>query len=348
MTIKTILQSWQGAWPTVKSTQPLETGVGVLDPSAFNTIEVDNVFDAVNHATTTIGQATLYRSLTQPSDDLEALQAKQDALLELREHEGLKRAVEAILETAVYQEKNFYLLVFGEFLGSFGTAREAHEIEGYGYLQYKRGVRLLLDLVDQVNDIQTPNSRYLQTVFDKIKAFSGSRAYHLMVGPAYIAEAGIQSKLERQNSWSPAVIFRPHLFKPLLIALFFGALWALTHFFPSDMFNLSAEAIPTFSIFFIPLLLVYYPVVGGFDRDSCIIPLRNIYRQSDEVAETLDALGQLDELIAFIKFADAFESPVVVPNLVAGEHHQINLTQAKNPVSAKASMVLLGMLLQNH
>ena len=153
MTIKTILQGWQGAWPTIKSTKPLETGVGVLDESAFNTIEVDNLFAAVNHASTTIGQATIYRSLAQPSDDLQALQAKQDALIELREHEGLRLAVENILETAVYQEKNFYLLLFGEFLGSFGTAREDHEIEGYGYLQYKRGVRLLLDLVDQVNDI---------------------------------------------------------------------------------------------------------------------------------------------------------------------------------------------------
>ena len=342
MTIKTILQGWQGAWPTIKSTKPLETGVGVLDESAFNTIEVDNLFAAVNHASTTIGQATIYRSLAQPSDDLQALQAKQDALIELREHEGLRLAVENILETAVYQEKNFYLLLFGEFLGSFGTAREDHEIEGYGYLQYKRGVRLLLDLVDQVNDIGTPNSPYLKQLFDKIKAFSSSRAYHLMVGPAYIAEAGIQSKVERQNSWSPAVIFKPNLFKPLLIGLFFGALWALMHFFPSDMFNLSAEAIPTFSIFFVPLLLVYYPVVGGFDRDSCIIPLRNIYRQSEEVAETLDALGQLDELISFIKFADAFESPTVLPDLIAGEHHQIILTNAKNPVLAKGQPAYVG------
>ena len=342
MTIKTILQGWQGAWPIIKSTKPLETGVGVLDESAFNTIEVDNLFAAVNHASTTIGQATIYRSLAQPSDDLQALQAKQDALIELREHEGLRLAVENILETAVYQEKNFYLLLFGEFLGSFGTAREDHEIEGYGYLQYKRGVRLLLDLVDQVNDIGTPNSPYLKQLFDKIKAFSSSRAYHLMVGPAYIAEAGIQSKIERQNSWSPAIIFRPNLFKPLLIGLFFGALWSLMHFFPSDMFNLSAEAIPTFSIFFVPLLLVYYPVVGGFDRDSCIIPLRNIYRQSAEVAETLDALGQLDELIAFIKFADAFESPTVLPDLIAGEHHQINLTNAKNPVLAKGKPAYVG------
>ena len=65
---ETILQSWQDAWPTVKSSKPLATGAGVIDESAFNTIEVDKVFDAVNHASTTIGQAVLFRSLTQPLD----------------------------------------------------------------------------------------------------------------------------------------------------------------------------------------------------------------------------------------------------------------------------------------
>ena len=43
---------------------------------------------------------------------------------------------------------------------------------------------------------------------------------------------------------------------------------------------------------------------GGFDRDSCIIPLRNEFKKSPEVAETLDALGQLDELLSFIKFSE--------------------------------------------
>jgi ABC-type branched-subunit amino acid transport system ATPase component len=339
---ETLLQGWQDDWPTVKSSKPLATGVGVIDESAFNTIEVDKLFDAVNHAVTTIGQAVLYRSLTQPLDGLDEIKAKQEAVEELRSNPALKEALEHILETAATHEKNFYLLLFGEFLGTFGTAREEHEIEGYGYLQYKRGIRFMLELVARIQAAGTPQSIYLKTLFDRIKAFAESRVYSLMAGPAYIAESGIQSRQERKSSFSPAIIFRPRLFKPLLITLCFGSVWALAHFFPTDMFNISVEAIPTATIFFVPLLLVYYPVVGSFDRDSCIIPLRNEFKNSSDVAETLDALGQLDELLSFIKFADVFGSDVVLPTLIDGEHHRINLADAKNPVLGKENPAYIG------
>jgi DNA mismatch repair protein MutS len=339
---ETILQGWQDAWPAVKSSKPMATGIGVIDESAFNTIEVDKVFEAVNHASTTIGQAVLYRSLTQPLDSLDEIKAKQEAVQELRSNPALKEALENILETAATHEKNFYLFLFGEFLGTFGTAREEHEIEGYGYLQYKRGIRFMLELVDQIQAAEIPQSVYLKALFDKIKAFADTRSYSLMEGPVYIAESGIQSKQERKGSFSPAIIFRPRLFKPLLIAMGFGILWALAHFFPTDMFNVSVAAIPTATIFFVPLLLVYFPVVGSFDRDSCIIPLRNEFKNSSDVAETLDALGQLDELLSFTKFADAFGSSVVLPTLIEGEHHRINLTDAKNPVLGKQNYAYIG------
>ena len=339
---ETLLQAWQGVWPVVKASRPLVTGAGVIDESAFNTLEVDKVFDAVNHAATTIGQAVIYRSLTQPSADLGQIQAKQDAVAELQANPALKAALARIVENASAHEKNFYLLLFGEFLGTFGTAREEHEIEGYGYLQYKRGIRFMLELIDEIQAIETPHSGYLKKLCDKIKAFADTRAYSLMAGPAYISESGIQSKEQRKGSFSPAIIFRPRLFKPLLITVCFGILWALAHFFPTDLFNISVEAIPTATIFFVPLLLVYYPVIGSFDRDSCIIPLRNEFKNSTEVAETLDALGQLDELLAFIKFAEAMSNPVVMPTLIAGEHHRINLTNAKNPVLGKGNPDYVG------
>jgi len=339
---QTLLQSWQDSWPSFKSSKPLASCAGVIDESAFNSIEADKLFEAINHSSTMIGQAVLYRSLTQPLDAIDEIKAKQEAVEELRNNTALQETLENILETAASQEKNFYLLLFGEFLGTFGTAREEHEIEGYGYQQYKRGIQFLLELVDQIQAAETPQSSYLKELFDKIKAYSSSRAYSLMKGPAFITESGIQSKQERKGSFAPAIIFKPRLFKPLLIAMFFGIIWALAHFFPSDMFNVSVEAIPTATIFFVPLLLVYYPVVGSFDRDSCIIPLRKLFKNSPDVAETLDALGQLDELLSFIKFADAFGSDVVLPALIDGEHHRINLVDAKNPVLGKQNLAYIG------
>ena len=88
---ETILHSWQDeAWPLIKSSKPLPMGEGVIDETAFNTIEIDKVFEAVNHATTTVGQATVYRSLCQPLSDLKEIKAKQDAVLELQKNQKLK------------------------------------------------------------------------------------------------------------------------------------------------------------------------------------------------------------------------------------------------------------------
>ncbi len=341
--IQTLLQSWQDSnWPSIKSSQPLATGHGVIDERTFNTIEVEQLFDSVNHASTLAGQAVLFRSLTQPLDSLDEIRAKQQAIEELQNHPALKEQLEQIVQQAEPNEKNFYLLLFGEFLGTFGTAREHHEIEGYGYLQYKRGIRFLLELVDQVQAADAPQSDYLKAIFDRIKAFAESRSYSLMAGPVYITENTLQCKEQRKGSYSPAIIFQPRVFKPLLISLFIGCIWALAHFFPSDMFQVSVEAIPTATIFVVPFLLVYFPIVGGFDRDSCIIPLRNEFKASPAVAETLDALGQLDELLSFIKFADTFGGSIVLPEMVEAPHHRINLTDARNPVLGKQNPAYVG------
>ncbi|CAA9890132.1 DNA mismatch repair protein MutS domain protein [Candidatus Methylobacter favarea] len=339
---ETLLQSWNDAWPAVKCSKPLTTGAGVIDESTFNTIEVEKVFNTLNYASTLAGQAVLFRSLTQPLNSLEKIKAKQEALEELRTNLPLKENIEYLIENAAAQEKNFYLLLFGKFLGSFETAREEHEIEGYGYLQYKRGVRFMLELVARIKAAEAPQSAYLKSIFDKITAFADTRPYSLMEGPAYITENGIKCKQERKGLFPLAIIFRPRIFKPVLIILFFAMVWTLAHFFPTDIFAISVEAIPTAFIFFVPLLLIYFPIVGGFDRDSCIIPLRNEFKNSEAVAQALDALGQLDELVSFLKFAEAFAHSMVLPQLIDAAHHRIKLIDAKNPVLGKENTRYVG------
>jgi len=324
---ETLLQSWQNVWPEIKSTQPLDTGTGVIDQSAFNTIEVDNVFESVNHCSTTLGQAFLYRSLSRPLDDLDQLHAKQEAVAELQQNQGLREALERLLQHAADTEKNLYRLFYAEFVGSFGSARGEHEIEGYGYAQYKRGVRFMLDLVDGIRQLDAPNSRFLNGVFDKINAFAASRDYSLMAGPVYVTEGVIQAKEEKQGWFPISVIFKPRLFKPLI----FLALAFLLGLLPMAIGITSPAQI----IFFAPLFLVYFPIVGGYDRDTCIIPLRNQFRSSDAVGEALDALGQLDELLAFIKFSEAFGGDMALPKLIDAPHHRINLSAARNPVLGK-------------
>lgn len=337
-----VLQSWNDEWPTVRSSKPLPTGEGVIDQGAFNTIEVDELFDYVNYAETLAGQTVLYRSLAQPLDDLEAIAAKQAAVKEIRDNPDVRANVENIVANAASAEKRLYLLLFGEFLGGFGTAREDNQIEGYGYKQYVRGVRFVLNLVGAIHNSGIPQSPYLQSVYGKIGNFAQSNDYSLMVGPVYNSEKGLQSKEERKHSLSPATIFRPTLFKPLLIAILVALLWGVVQVFSASFFSFSKDSISIASVFFLPLALAYIPVVGGYDRDNCIIPLRNIYKNSQPLGELLDGLGQLDELLAFIKYAEAYGSDTVLPEMNAIERHNLDLVAAKNPVLGRGNEAYVG------
>ena len=337
-----VLESWNDQWPKVRSSQPLPLGNGVIDQSAFNTIEVDELFDTVNYAATIAGQSVLYRSLTAPLGTLAEITAKQQAVREIVDNPDVRANVENIIASAASNENRLYLLLFGEFLGSFGTAREQHHIEGYGYKQYVRGVGFVLSLVKALQCSQTPKTEYLQNVYRKISSFAESNEYSLMVGPVYNSEKGLQSKEERRNSLSPTTIFRPRLFKPVLITLLIALLWGFTQIFPTDLFSFSKDGIAIGSVFFLPLMLAYIPVIGGYDRDHCIIPLRNLYKQSKALGELLDGLGQLDELLAFIKYAESYGSDMILPDLLDSEQHSISLTNAKNPVLGHGNAAYVG------
>lgn len=335
----TLLNAWNEQWPDVRVSEPTETGV--LDSGGCRSIEVDRLFDTVNHAQTVIGQAVLYRSLVQPSDDFQTIADKQEAVKEIQNNTELKVSLQRLIDNAQQDEVYFHKLLFGKFLGSTGTARDDSEVEGYGYVQYRRGTRFIRDFVDGVQQLETAKSNYLTGVLQCIRNFSATRAYSLMSDSVYITEKGIQSKLDRKGL-SPAIIFNPQIFKPLLFIMLLAVLIAGKIFLPADIINVSRGGVAGAAIFLIPMMLIYVPIIGGFDRDSCIKPLREEYKASEDVGLTLDALGCVDELLALVKYAENCAEPLVMPELIEAEHHKISLLNAKNPVLSKLDAAYVG------
>jgi len=327
-----IFQSWKNVWPIVRSTKPLEKGEGVIDQGGFNTIEVDELFDTVNYAETIAGQSVLYRSLCQPSDSIEEINAKQDAIREIQDNPAIRTNLENVVINSAKNEASLYLLLFGEFLGTMGTAREDHQIEGYGYKQYRRGVRVMLDLAGFIYSSGKPESSYLKKIFEKITTFIDSRDYSLMAGPVYNTESGFQIKQERKGSFVPATIFKPQIFKPLLIGLGIAAVWVLSQVISYSIPGLSFGGGTMSGAILAPLLLAYFPVIGSYDRDNCIIPLREEFKKSQALGDALDGLGQLDELLSMIKFSEKYPGKTILPIMAKTEHHSIHLIDAKNPV----------------
>src|SRR5574337_262535 len=319
---------------SVRSARAAKTGEGVLDLSTFNTIEVDRLFDAVNHASTIAGQATLYRSLANPLSSIEAITAKQDALRELDAKPDLRARIEALVQHAVKYEEEFYRLLFGTFVGTFGDPKGKMVTGGYGHKTYRNGTEFMLGLVKGAHSLPTPESPYLRARLDALKAFGSTRSHALMKGPAYVTERAIKTKAEK---WllTPAIKFRPTLFKPRLIVLLVMAMGLFLYYAPA--LGIARAAMPAVMVFLLPSFMLYGPIVGGFDRDSIIYPLRDGYRTSRDVQQALEALGQLDELLSFYRYAKTFSSPTVLPTLVDSDRHTLVLEAVRNPILGKGN-----------
>lgn len=334
-TSSTILTADSAQPPAVPSAQPGETGAGVLDEQTFRVIEVGELFAAVNYSTTKIGQSVLYRALTLPLTSANAIQDKQDAVRELEANAPLREGVERLLERAQQLEDGFYGLLFGRFLGLVSSPAHPLEFEGYGYVQYKQGAQFMLDLVEAAHLLPTPSSSYLRGLVEGIRGFTASRVYALMKGPVYRSEKALLTKAEKRW-YIPAVKFRPSLFKPIGLAMAALLLLAFLEFVPLVL-DMAASIAPVFWLFLLPLSFVYFPIVGGFDRDGCIYPLRDLFRKSGDLQKTLDFLGQLDELISFRRYRENFPHPVCLPNILEQDRHELTVRQVRNPILAKSS-----------
>jgi len=285
-----LLRADAPAPPPILSDFPQDEPVGVIDQSTFQSIEIDKLFDSVNHADTQIGEAVLYRSLKQPLADIGVLKSKQDAIREVESNPVLKQQLEGIIKRAKHRERDFHELLFGTFMGMFSSKAHDLELEGYGYTPYINGTQFMLELVEGASQVPAPSSRYLSALLENITDLPQSRAYNLAKGPAYRSEKGILTKQEK--GWlTPAIRFRPTLFKPVGLTIFVVALFLALEFVPL-LLDIVASVASAFWLFLLPIGFLYIPVVGGFDRDGCIYPLREIFKKSPEVQRALDSLGQ--------------------------------------------------------
>jgi hypothetical protein len=306
----------------------------VVDDASFRAIEIDALFDAINHTSTQIGSASLFRSLKHPLSDVDLIEEKQTAIREIEANPRLRQQLERLLETSGRREQDFYNLLFGTFLGAIGSPAHPYEFEGFGYEQYLRGTGFLENLVDHAVGLEV-DSGYLGALKEDICKLSGSRAYRLIKGPAYRTEKGMITA-EEKPWFIPALKFTPSLFKPVAILATVIGMFLFLEFAPFAL-DLVASLSPALWFLAFPLALLYFPVVGNFDRDGCIYPLRELLKKTVEVQEAVEALGQLDELMSAIGFKEAFVHPCTLPRMIEDTQHKIRLDGVRNPIIGKSN-----------
>lgn len=328
----TILNASASHGPKIDPAQPSIGESGVLDRETYFSLEIPRLFGTLDRAKTKIGSAIILRSLTNPLTDLNALQKKQDSVKALRENPELRKHLEAYLLPLQRNEHALYVLLYGTFLGMFGSKTHDLESEGFGYDAYVHGTAFLTQAVRGAEAFKPSGHDYLDGLFDDIRRFKESRAYQLARGPVYRTEKGIITE-EEKRWWTPCVRFVPSLFKPMWLLAFGVLILALGQFLPF-LLDIVAEIIGAFWVFLFPLVLLYIPIVGSFDRDGCVYPFRDSLKKTTELHQLLDHLGQLDELLAFAAFAEGAGHPTVLPTLKNGKQHTLKFKGARNPILA--------------
>lgn len=327
--------------PAERQVRPGACGEGVFDEASFNAIEVDELFNAVNYAQTRIGRATLYRSLARPMSDGGWIRSKQEALRELEANPELEQALVRFVERLVAGETSLYRLLYGRFVGGgmFSSSALLNlgplDYEGYGYDHFIDGTKFAVDLVQGVERLPMPQSSYLKGLFEVIRDFGRSRTYALMRGPVYPVNGKFLTQAEKPR-WLPAFRFTPSPFKrgPILFGI---AALIVASYFSDEILPGAGHMKVGLFLLLVPMLAIVSSQVATSDRDSVIYPLRRKWRQSEELARALDALGAIDELLSFRRYAQAVGSEIVLPEIVDAERHQLQAADVRNPVLGKGN-----------
>lgn len=315
---------------------------GVLDPKTYDAIEVDALFETMDYTKTQTGRLTLFRSLARPIAEAQVLQKKQASLRELESDPELYRDLQQYVERLAIKEKFLYHLLYGEFSGGLSTDDEPKngnlEFNGCGYRQFQDGTEFVMELVEAADALPQPKTSYLGELLDAIRKFGQSRIYKLMHGPIYHLNGKFKTKEERAGL-IPIPRFQPSMFKFLPIFFFMAAVGGILYFFQTMLPELGASYI---GYGILALTLPVFPVIlhaiGVSDRDAIIYPLRKQFRQSPELAQALDALGMIDELLSFRCHAQSLGDTVTLPEIIEHKHHVLTATKAKNPLLVKDNL----------
>lgn len=302
---------------------------GLIDQQSYSVIEIDNLLDVVDHTQTLVGKETVHKAFSQQCLSPEEIDSRQQALREIADDKALRDSLQGLLQKAAKYENSFYRLLFVRFIGFiFSPEEDRLEEAGYGYQLYAKAVKFLPSVVAEAKQLKAIKSPYLKGLIDEIVLFGNSRECHLMQGPVYMWLGKMY--LRQEKTWYMlAVKLRLSLFKPMLLPLVFIVTVASPY-----ILNISIAQFTVFALLPFLLLVFYVPIVGGFDKDAFIIPLRRLFVRSAKVERAVKVIGLLDELMSYHQYAVKSVHKTILPTMQLAANQFIHVTGAVNPVLA--------------
>lgn len=301
----------------------------VMDQATYQVAEIDGLLDELDSTRTLVGKEVLYRSITGQADTADEIKEKQEALRELASNKKLVLALDKLVRDSSLNEKDFYYFLFGKYTGFWGsTDKEKLEFNGFGYGEYRAGMKLLPEMVDDAHQLPRVKSEYLKQLIGTIIDFGESRECKLMENAPYRSFSGLVTKQEK--GFKPALKFRAGLIKPLLVIMLASIVAGAPMFFDPQI----ALHTPLWMIPFV-MLGIYIPSVTSFDQETFLYPMAKLFANSEKVENMLFSLGRLDEILSFHQYAESYSTEVILPEIFSSTSHTLELKGARNPILGK-------------
>ena len=300
--------------------------LGVIDTETLKMIQVLRLHDCLDYTVSCSGSAVLLRSLIQPSTDLDLIQSKQESLNEIKSNDRLRGTLQDLVleyssgENALYQFFNKGLYA----LSPYRVVREAK--------------KAAVNLTKILPSISAPASLYLGNLIGHLRAYAGSSVDQMMSGAVYQTFGGLKSG--KEVSWAtPKLQFIPRRFSRWTAV---GPAVAA-----APLIQQSLGVGPSLS----PLLLhvgIAVTAVSAFyslfikpvrDTGKFIEPFRKKCVTDPAFNRAIDAVGMIDELLSFHRYAEESPYPTALPKIADEPHHIFEATNMRNPVLANENAV---------
>ncbi len=295
----------------------------VIDEGTLFAIDIQDLFNALNHTKTRTGAATLFRSLVKPLDSLELINEKQNSLKELekdrKKREALNGYLNSLAKREPYMHRYFFQCSYCQ--------NEPHSLRFIDqYKLYHESIEFFKNMVDGVKDLRKLESRYIGILVEDIRSIDGKRVFELIKGPVYKTLEGLKTKKE-VRIYSPRVKFTLRSFKPTL-AIPYVALFSLIYFEPVRFLGALGP-------------IMYTPIMYGyperFDRKHFVSPLGEMYKEDSNIRKGIEALGLIDELMSFYDYSKAMGGEMVLPTVTHASKHYFVAKKVRNPILAKGN-----------
>jgi hypothetical protein len=263
--------------------------------------------------------------LAQPSTDLYYIRSKQESLKEIASNDKLHQALKDYVheyskgESALFKffNKGLYAL--------------------FPYFDLKRARQSAVNMSRIVQALPKAESSYLTTLISHLHTYKGSSVDQMMNGAFYKTFKGLKSNKEG-GIFTPKLKFIPHRFSKWIFA---GPAVAMVPYI-HDKIGFEGSISPLM----FGIGLVWTGLYGFYsffikpvkDTGNFIEPLREKCIFNNEFNQAIDAVGMIDELLSFNKFAADLPHTTLLPKVTNNDHHFFEATGLKNPVLAKSKV----------